>query len=89
MYYCAKCQALALTNKKNIHFMKLNWTYDLKMSKKTALKRFPKEWNHFLIQIFMVLTLHFFCSITYRCRSYIIGFAARQSYSQAKNKVDS
>ena len=31
--------------KKNSHFLIIHMTSDLKMSYRTALKRFPKDWN--------------------------------------------
>ena len=58
------CPALLLICQKNSHFLINYITSDLKMSCRTALKRFPKDWNRFLDRFFMVLTLYLYCSGT-------------------------
>ena len=69
---------------KNIHFLKINMTHDLKMIPGTALKGFPKDWNHFSVQIFTVLTLCLICYGTFGHLSCIIGLGAWHFFSYAK-----
>ena len=57
VYHWVWGPALLLTSQKNSHFLIIHMTSDLKMSRRTALKRFPKDWNHFLFNFWMVLIL--------------------------------
>ena len=81
MYYCVYCQALALMSQKCIHFQIIHMTSDPKMSHRMALKRFPKDWNRFFVQIFMGLTLYLFYFGTLGYILYIVGFGAKHSSS--------
>ena len=81
IYHWVLCQALLLLSQRNIHFLITHMISNIKMSHRTALKRFPKEWNRFFVQIFTVLTLYLFCSGILGYISYITGLGARQSIS--------
>ena len=59
-------------------------TSDLKMTHRTALKRFPKDWNRFFVQILMVLALYLVCSCTFEYILYTLVFGARNSIQRCR-----